>query len=105
MEQSTSNGLIQRSKLQDLTEIKRCILENKGWPGLLFTLFPINSFFDGFIHFDDIFMTEFFKDRGFFIKNIAENLWGICIIPGGELNGKVLPIIGGQLDFPESPLA
>jgi len=69
MEKSSGYCFIQRAKLQQLTQVVRCILEDQSRSDLSLVMFFVHAVFYRLVHLDDIGMVQFRKNVGLFLKD------------------------------------
>lgn len=96
VEQRPSNRLRQCTKLKNFAQVIRSVFKDKGRSAFRAVCFLVKAVFDCLIEFNDIWMVKLSEDAGLFFKNSLENLLGVCIAFGGELDGKELSIMGGK---------
>lgn len=98
MEESASDGLIEGTELQNLSQIMRGILKDESSSGLLLAFLPVDTLLNGIIEFNDVGMAEFLENGGLLVEDVAEELLRISMVLGGELDGKVASVVGCEFD-------
>jgi hypothetical protein len=97
-EERAGDGLREGSQLQDFAEVVGSIFKNQPISGFLNSFLAVDAVGDGIVESDDVGMGKFLQNGGLLFKNARQNLFGVGIVLGGKLDGKIPAVIRGQFD-------